>query len=177
MVSFSSCAITGHRPKSFPWGYNERSPDCVLLKQALAGQIKALSEKGVTDWLSGMALGVDIWAAQIVLHLKQEHPALKLRCILPCRGQESKWPVPAQEQYRSLLGQADEVVYVSQTYHKDCMLERNRRLVDSAAFLLAVYDGTWRSGTGMTVRYARERGRNIIIIDPVSRRIVSEGGK
>ena len=172
-----TCAITGHRPKSFPWGYNERSSDCVLLKQTLAAQIKALSERGVTDWLSGMALGVDLWAAQIVLHLKQEHPALNLRCILPCQGQESKWPAPAKEQYRSLLRQADEVWYVSQTYHKNCMLERNRRLVDSAAFLLAVYNGTQRSGTGMTVRYARERGRKIILIDPLSKRVVNEGGR
>ena len=28
----SACAITGHRPKSFPWGYNEAARDCVLLK-------------------------------------------------------------------------------------------------------------------------------------------------
>ena len=26
-----ACAFTGHRPKSFPWKYDERDPDCVLL--------------------------------------------------------------------------------------------------------------------------------------------------
>jgi len=30
-----ACAITGHRPKSFPWKYNETAPDCVLLKETL----------------------------------------------------------------------------------------------------------------------------------------------
>ncbi len=49
------------------------------------------------------------------------------------------------------------------------MLERNRWLVDRASILLAVYDGTYRSGTGMTVRYAQKLGREIIIIAPVSR--------
>lgn len=49
------------------------------------------------------------------------------------------------------------------------MLERNRYLVDHASILVAVYNGTQRSGTGATVRYAQKQGREIFIIDPVSR--------
>lgn len=173
----SACAITGHRPKSFPWGYNEAARDCVLLKQVLAGQMKALADRGVTDFFSGMAQGVDLWAAQIALDLKKDRPAVRLRCVLPCEGQESKWPAPAQERYRSLLGQADEVSYVSRVYHKNCMLERNRCLVCVAPILLAVYDGAYRSGTGMTVRYAKEQGREVITIDPISRDITHTGGR
>lgn len=48
------------------------------------------------------------------------------------------------------------------------MLDRNSLLVDSAAFLLAVYNGEWRGGTAATVRYARKLGRKIIILDPAS---------
>ena len=29
------CAFTGHRPKSFPWKYNEADRECVLLKEVL----------------------------------------------------------------------------------------------------------------------------------------------
>ena len=54
-----SCAFTGHRPKSFPWKYNESDLDCVLLKEVLAEQIKAIADRGVTDFFSGMAQGVD----------------------------------------------------------------------------------------------------------------------
>ena len=39
------CAFTGHRPKSFPWGYNENAPGCVMLKEVLAVQISALAER------------------------------------------------------------------------------------------------------------------------------------
>ncbi len=53
----AACAFTGHRPKSFPWGYDENAPSCVLLKEVLASQISALAEQGVTDFLSGMAQG------------------------------------------------------------------------------------------------------------------------
>ncbi len=171
-----ACAITGHRPKSFPWKYNETAPDCVLLKETLAAQIRLLADSGVTDWLSGMALGVDLWCAQIVLSLKEKNPALRLHCILPREGQEVKWPKAEQEQYHSILKRADEVVYVSRDYHPDCMLERNRYMVDRASILLAVYNGTYRSGTAMTVRYAKEQGTKIMIIDPISRVISSMGG-
>ena len=51
------------------------------------------------------------------------------------------------------------------------MLERNQRLVDSAAFLLAVYNGEKRGGTAATVRYAQKAGREIIVIDPITQLI------
>ena len=58
------------------------------------------------------------------------------------------------------------MVYVSREYSKGCMLERNRYLVDHAACLLAVYNGEWRGGTAMTVRYAKKLGREVSILNP-----------
>lgn len=58
------------------------------------------------------------------------------------------------------------MVYVSREYSEDCMLERNRYLVNHAACLLAVYNGERRGGTAMTVRYARRLGREVIMLDP-----------
>lgn len=172
-----ACAFTGHRPKSFPWKYNETAPDCVLLKEVLARQIKALADRGVADFFSGMAQGVDLWSSQIVLDLKKKNPALKLHCVLPCKGQESKWPASAQERYRSILAQANEIVYVGQEYSRDCMLNRNRYMVDHASILLAVYNGAYRSGTGMTVRYAQSKHRKIILIHPITREVSAINGE
>lgn len=168
------CAFTGHRPKSFPWKYDETARDCILLKEALTAQIMALVNRGVTEFLSDMALGVDIWSAQIILDLRKKNPALKLHCVLPCKGQESKWTTSAQERYRSILAQADEVICVGREYSRNCMLERNRWLVEHSSILLAVYSGTFRSGTGATVRYALKQGREVIIIDPTSRNILRQ---
>jgi len=36
------CAFTGHRPRKFPWKYDEADSRCVALKTALAEQIAAL---------------------------------------------------------------------------------------------------------------------------------------
>ena len=170
----TACAFTGHRPKSFPWGYDESAPSCVLLKEVLTTQISALAERGVTDFLSGMAQGTDLWCAQIVLGLRKKNPALKLHAILPCEGQESKWSVSEQERYRSVLAQANELVYVGQEYSRDCMLIRNRYLVDHSAILLAVYNRVYRSGTEMTVRYAHRLKKELYILDPVTRGITHE---
>lgn len=161
------CAFTGHRPRKFPWGYNEADARCVALKQALAAEIAKLVNAGVTDFFSGMAEGADTWAALAVLALKKENPALKFHCVLPCEGQADGWSASARELYHSILEQADEVVYVNRVYSKNCMLERNRYLIDHAACLLAVYNGEWRGGTAMTVRYARKLGREVIILKPI----------
>ena len=173
-MEVTACAFTGHRPKSFPWRYDEKDPRCLALKEVLAEQITALAEAGVTQFLSGMAEGVDAWSASFVLALREKNPAIKLHCILPCTTQAEKWSASSRELYRSILERADSVVYVSRNYHQNCMLDRNRFLVEHTSTLLAVYNGIRRSGTGATVNYARKMGREIIVIDPITRLISHE---
>ncbi len=165
------CAFTGHRPAKFPWKYDENDHRCVELKAVLTRQIEKLAAAGMTDFFTGMALGVDTWAAMAVLDLRERNPAIKLHCVLPCEGQETKWSTPAQACYRNILSEADSVEHVKRIYDRKCMLERNQRLVDSAALLLAVYNGEKRGGTAATVRYAQKAGREIIVIDPITRLI------
>ena len=110
----------------------------------------------------------------IVLELRKKNPALRLHCILPHEGQADKWSDSAQERYRSILGQADTVEYVRREYYDGCMLDRNRRLVDAADLLLAVYNGERRGGTAATVRYARKLRRKIMILDPLSLKTVEK---
>lgn len=165
------CAFTGHRPAKLPWKYDEKDKRCVELKGMLANQIEKLIAAGVTDFSTGMALGTDTWAAMAVLNLRERNPAIRLRCILPCEGQDVKWPILVKERYKYILSKADSIEYVSRIYHEKCMLQRNQRLVDSAAFLLAVYNGEERGGTAATVHYAQKAGRKIIVIDPITRRV------
>ena len=173
----NSCAFTGHRPKSFPWRYDETAHECVLLKELLAAQIATLVKAGVTEYVTGGADGVDCWVAEIVLGLREKNPALKLHCILPHEGQADRWSDSAQERYHSILKRADSVDYVSRQYYDGCMIDRNHRLVESASLLLAVFNGVRRSGTGATVNYARKLGRKTIVIDPLTRSVTcKEGG-
>ena len=170
-----ACAFTGHRPAKFPWKYDEADSRCIALISALTEQIRLLAKAGVTDFFSGMAEGTDCYCSQIVLTLREINPALKLHCVLPHKGQADNWTASSRELYHSILDQADSIVYVSRAYHKNCMLDRNRFLIDHASTVLAVYNGIRRSGTGATVNYARKMGREIIVIDPVTLEITHEG--
>ena len=58
--------------------------------------------------------------------------------------------------------------------NQDCMLDRNRFLIDHAAALLAVYNGEQRGGTAATMRYAQKMGREVIVIDPITRLITHD---
>ena len=109
-----------------------------------------------------------------VLSLREQNPTTKLHCILPCKEQADKWSASSRDLYHSILDRADSIVYVSRTYYKNCMLDRNRFLVDHTAALLAVYNGERRGGTAATMRYARKMGREIIVIDPITR-LISHG--
>ena len=161
-----ACAFTGHRPQKLPWRRDETAPECVALKETLTAQIAALVADGYTEFLTGMAEGVDLWAAQIVLSLRVTNPALRLHCVLPCAGQSARWSAASQKQYRLVLEQADSIIFVNRTDKKNCMLERDRFLVSYASVVLAVYNGERRGGTSATVRYARKLGRELIVIDP-----------
>ena len=129
---------------------------------------------GVTQFLSGMAEGVDRWAAIIVLALREKNPVLKLHCILPCKTQADNWNPASKDIHRSILEQADSIVYVSRDYHKNCMMERNKFMVNHADILLAVCRKIPRSGTAATINYARKINREIIMIDPSARKLIHE---
>ena len=160
-----SCAFTGHRPTRFSFGYNEDDEKCQRLNRVMEEQIEKLIAAGVTDFYTGMALGVDTWAAEIVLDLKEKYSDLKLTAVLPCETQANDWTVEQRKRYFDTLAVCDEVVTLHKKYTRSCMFERNRYLVDHAEYLLAVYDGGERGGTAYTVKYGKQKERKIIIID------------
>jgi len=161
-----SCAFTGHRPKRFSFGYNEDDKKCIRIKEILREHITTLADVGVHTFYTGMALGVDTWAAEIVLELKELYPHIRLIAVRPCETQADSWTEEQRERYFGILAQCDEEILISGNYTNSCMFERDRRMVDLAAYLLAVYDGDARGGAAYTVRYARKNKRGVITIHP-----------
>lgn len=100
-----------------------------------------------------MARGVDIWAAQIVLSLRDEGYPVKLMCACPYDGFEEGWKREWQEQYKTILATADFVKYVCDGYSRSCFQIRNEWMVSHAARVIAVFNGE-KSGTKNTIDYA-----------------------
>ena len=163
-MQYTAC-FTGHRPKSLPCGYNEEHYACIKIKAQLRRMIVGLIEKkNVTHFISGAALGIDTWAAEIVLELKEEYPNITLETAVPCRSQAASWNVKNKERYDRLLSLCDEVTLVQEYYTSDCMMKRNRYMVDNSHYVVAVWNGK-PSGTGNTIKYAAQQGKPVYCID------------
>jgi len=158
-----TCTISGMRPFKLP-----DDLDLSKLLRRLKEEIRASIRQGYTDFQTGMAMGVDIWAAKIVLRLKkEENPDLRLCCCLPCETQADEWKKAWRDEYYYILSEADEAVCLQKQYSAGCMQKRNRMMVDSSSRLIAVYDGSPAGGTAQTVAYARQQGLQIALIDPM----------
>ena len=106
------CCFSGHRPEKL-----DVDPETV--KQWLSAQIDAAIAAGYRTFISGCGMGVDIWAAQIVLQKKATNPALRLIAATPWPGFSNRWNIEWQLQYSNLLRDADLVLPVSNHYQKD----------------------------------------------------------
>ncbi len=161
-----TCCFTGHGPKSLPFGCNENEPGCIKLKELLTATIeRQIVENGVTHFISGMAIGVDIYAAEAVLKLKEKYPQITLECAIPCETQAVKWSESWRERYFDIISRCDKETLFRKHYTPDCMMNRNKYMVDNSDAVIAVWNGT-EGGTGNTVNYAIGNGKKVIVLDP-----------
>ena len=159
-----SCCFTGHRPMKLPWGMNESDPRCVELKLELAARLEGIYESSYRTFLCGMALGCDMYFAEAVIALRERHPEVRLEAAIPFGDQPGKWNTAQRQRYNRLIDAADKVTVLQYTYSSDCMMQRNRYMVDHSSLLLACYDGR-PGGTMNTILYAQRSGVQVIILD------------
>lgn len=168
MSELKTCCFTGHRPKNLPFGYDEDDKRCIKLKNIIQNEIENLITKNNAEhFITGMALGIDLICAEIVLELKKKYPHITLESAIPCETQAVKWSEKQRNRYFRIAEKCDKETLIQHHYDKECIQKRNRYMVDSSGFVLAVWNGN-PSGTGNTVRYAKEKGKKIIIINPLT---------
>ena len=65
--------------------YNEQAPLCRQIKAAIEEQVKTYYEKGVRRFYVGGTVGVDTWAAEIIIELKKhdDYCDIELFCAIP----------------------------------------------------------------------------------------------
>lgn len=161
-----TACFTGHRPQTITYLWDENSVQSLALKAKIQKAIIHLIEnKGVTHFISGMALGVDMIAAEIVLELKSKYPEITLECALPCETQANKWTEKYRDRYFSIIEMSDKETLLQTHYTPDCMMKRNAYMVDKSDYVIAVWDGS-PSGTGKTVMYAKDKNKEILQIKP-----------
>lgn len=163
--AYKTCSFTGHRPQKLPFGFDEADPRCVAFKQRIREAIEGLIGEGYALFVSGGAMGFDMFAAEAVLALKAKYPWIMLEMVSPYDGQADRWPEAYRLRRDQLLRGADIVTATGHSYDKGSLFRRNRYLVNRADLVLAAFDGQ-SGGTAMTVGYAREKGVPVRVILP-----------
>lgn len=119
----------------------------------LESEIQKAINDGFITFISGMARGVDIWAAEIVLRLRDEGKPIHLICASPFEGFERSWSADWKRRYNDVIRRADIVKFVCKAYNRACFQIRNEWMVDRSTRVIAIFNGK-PGGTMNTVRYA-----------------------
>ena len=160
-----ACCISGSRPQSLPWGFDEADERCKSFKNILKNELIKIIDKGYTHFIGGMALGVDQYAFEILLEYRHFNPnkQIFLEAAIPCETQAASWTESQRDRYFDIVKNVDKETLVSKRYYSYCMQKRNEYMVDNSSLLLAVISNNSRGTTG-TVKYANRKGLEIVKI-------------
>ena len=148
------CCFTGHRPDKMELGEKEIKP---LLEKAIDDAIA----EGYVTFITGMAMGTDICAAEIVLERKKRNNELHLICALPYPGFESRRSMTEKMRFNKIIKKADLIKEINDHYFAGCYQVRNEWMVDRSNLVIAVFNGQ-KSGTKNTVDYAKRKGVKVV---------------
>ena len=142
--------ITGHR-----------LIDYQIIHQGINQLTNLAINRRITTFLTGMAVGTDLMAAQIWTERQ-----LTWKAILPCSDQSNLWTYKQQIFYRQLLTKATEVKVLYPQYSQGVMQARDAWLVKNSQHCLAVWDERETGGTFLTIKMARKAKLPLIIFNP-----------
>lgn len=140
------CCFTGHRPNKLNLTEKE-------VKKLLEKAIDEAIADGYVTFISGMASGVDIWGAEIVLDRKKSNKDLHLICALPHPNFEKRRSETEKQIFKDILQKADLVKMINDHYFPGCYQVRNKWMVDRSNLVISVFNG-YKGGTKNTIDYA-----------------------
>jgi uncharacterized phage-like protein YoqJ len=134
-------AITGYKPYELGI-FHPQHQAISLIKKAIEKRLIPFIEEGL-EWviISGQ-LGVELWAAEVVLDLKNVYQHLQLAVLTPFLNQEENWSEENKEYYEFILSQADFVDSITKRKYENPGQFRlkNQFIVEKSDGLLIVYD-------------------------------------
>lgn len=125
----------------------------------------SMCEKGFSIFLTGMAVGFDLAAAQAVIKARSKYPDIKLFAIVPYPAQDERFSPYDKIKYRRILSLSDEKIVVADSYQPDVFFKRNDFLICNSSQLICYYNGK-RGGTMQTVNLAKNQRLSIINLHP-----------
>lgn len=155
--------FSGHRPEKLP-GNGENNQLTKDIQSLIYYNISESINQGYTYFMSGLARGIDIWAALYVLEFKKNNPDIKLIAVKPFSKHIKSFKGQELSDLETILDKADSIICTSENYSKNVYHKRNKYMVEHSDKLIAFVDN-YKSGTGQTINIARRLGIKINIVD------------
>lgn len=118
--------------------FNQTDPKYLYLREFLKERMTRFIEEGVEWFVIGGQLGVELWAGEIILELKEEYPNVQLAIILPYTSFEENWNEANQALFKKVTHQAD---YVNFSSNKD--YESPGQLKGNQVFMIRNTEGAF----------------------------------
>ena len=157
----NACSFTGHRELKLPWHNDETDLRCIRLKEKIADAVEAVYHSGIRHYICGMANGCDMYFCEAVIGLRASHEDITIEAVIPWEGQANGWSAELKRRYAKLIEECDYFTLVQKEYTPDCLMRRNRYLVDNSSVLIAAFNGN-TGGTMNTMLYAMRQGLEIV---------------
>lgn len=120
--------------------------------------LEELYRQGFRCFLTGMAWGFDLAAAEQVIRLKLAYEDVRLVAVEPYEGFRRLFHGEDAARYDSIIAMAARRVCVGSGAGRESFYARNDYLVEHATYVVAWWNGRRGSGTGYTVKRALREG-------------------
>lgn len=169
-MDVKSCAVFSHHPKRFKFGYKENMTGGKRLKKRLRDEFISLYGQGVKRFYLGGCLGVDQWAGEILLRLKEQPQFSDIELVIaaPFPNHDANWDEWNRKRLRFLISHSAEHLVIGENDGRESIIARNQYMLDHADVLVAVYDNdrTVHNGVGLCVKSAERKGIPVVFIHP-----------
>ena len=170
--------FTGHRETNIiPYGNDPlyRNITTRTVQLMLCRYIDMAIEQGYRDFISGLAIGTDLWAAKYVLAKKRSDSSVRLIGVMPYIRHAERFSASYKELLAEVEKSTDQLLTTntdaSIVYGKNRSAEnsspelykvRNYFMADHASAVISFFnEGSFKSGTYQTLNYAVKEGRKI----------------
>lgn len=153
--------VTGHRPQSFT------PEEANFAERNLGRALDWLQDRGLTEAISGMALGADTWWADHALHR-----GVPLAAYIPFEQQASRWNESQRAHWEELRAAASRELVVSRTPGVAALFARNTAMLRAAdVAVVCLKLSSTRGGTKHCYEQILKQEMPHILLDVEARRI------
>jgi len=132
-------------------------------------------EYGYRSFISGLAVGTDLWAAKYILAKKHSDSSIRLIGVMPYLRHAERFSSRYKEMLADIEKSADVLVTTNtdpgviygksrsgENMSPDVYRERNYFMVDKSSAVISYFnEGSFKSGTFQTLNYAARQGKKI----------------